>query len=103
MEAAVQQYHELKKRQASAYDFSEGELNALGYRLLQAKKVKEAIQIFRLNVEAYPQSGNVYDSLAEAYMVNRDKELAIANYQKSLQLDPANKNAVEMLKKLAAP
>ena len=103
IDAAVQQYHGLKTTQPSAYDFSEGELNTLGYRLLQAKKVKEAIHIFQLNVEAYPQSGNVYDSLAEAYMDNGDKQLAIANYQKSLQLDPANKNAVEMLKKLTAP
>jgi cytochrome c-type biogenesis protein CcmH/NrfG len=53
-----------------------------------------------LNVEAYPQSGNVYDSLAEAYTDNGDRRLAIANYQKSLQLDPSNSNAVQMLKKL---
>jgi cytochrome c-type biogenesis protein CcmH/NrfG len=53
-----------------------------------------------LNVEAYPQSGNVYDSLGEAYMVNGEKELAIENYEKSLKLDPDNANAVEMLNKL---
>ena len=103
IDAAVAQYHDVKSKQASAYDFSEGELNTLGYQLLQMKKMKEAIRIFQLNVEAYPRSGNVYDSLAEAYMDNGDKELAIANYQKSLQLDPANTNAVEMLKKLMAP
>jgi len=103
IDAAVQQYGELKTTQSSAYNFDEGELNALGYQLLQAKKVKEALRVFQLNVEAYPQSGNVYDSLAEAYMNNGDKQLAIENYQKSLQLDPSNKNAVEMLKRLAAP
>ena len=103
IDAAIQQYHELKKTQAGGYDFREAELNGLGYQLLQAKKVKEAIRIFLLNAEAYTQSSNVYDSLAEAYMINGDKELAIANYRKSLQLDPANNNAVEMLKKLAAP
>ena len=102
VDAAIQQYHQLKTTQAGAYDFSEGELNSLGYRLLQGKKVKEALRIFQLNVEAYPKSGNAYDSLAEAYMMNGDKQLAIANYKKALQLDPANKNAVEMLKKLAA-
>ena len=102
MDAAIEQYHDLKTKQASAYDFSEEELNTLGYQLLQGKKLKEAIRIFQLNVESYPQSGNVYDSLAEAYMVNGDRELAIASYNKSLQLDPANKNAVEMLKKLTA-
>jgi cytochrome c-type biogenesis protein CcmH/NrfG len=68
--------------------------------LLAKKNFKGAIRAFQLNVEAYPQSGNVYDSLAEAYMDNGDKGLAIANYEKSLQLDPSNSNAVLMLKKL---
>ena len=102
VDAAVQQYRELKTNEPTAYDFAEAELNTLGYQLLQAKKFKEAIRIFQLNVEAYPQSGNVYDSLAEAYMDDGNKQLAIENYRKSLQLDPANANAVLMLKKLTA-
>jgi tetratricopeptide (TPR) repeat protein len=64
------------------------------------KKIKETIEIFKLNVEVYPQSYNVYDSLAEAYMINGEKELAIKNYEKSLELNPKNTNAIEMLKKL---
>ena len=48
----------------------------------------------------FPQSSNVYDSLGEAYMLNGGKELAIKNYEKSLELDPKNTNAVDMLKKL---
>jgi CubicO group peptidase (beta-lactamase class C family) len=100
IEQAVRQYRELKAKQAGAYDYSEPELNMLGYRLLSMNKVKEAIEIFKLNIEAYPQSSNVYDSLGEAYMVNGDKELAIKNYQRSLELNPQNTNAVEMLKKL---
>jgi tetratricopeptide (TPR) repeat protein len=103
IDAAVKQYYDLKSSQATAYNFDEAELNTLGYKLLGSKQVKEAIRIFQLNVEAYPQSGNVYDSLAEAYMDNGDRQLAVANYQKSLQLDPSNKNAVEMLKKLNSP
>jgi cytochrome c-type biogenesis protein CcmH/NrfG len=51
-------------------------------------------------VHEYPQSGNVYDSLGEAYMKAGQKELAIQNYEKSLQLEPKNENAIEMLKKL---
>jgi tetratricopeptide (TPR) repeat protein len=50
-----------------------------------------------------PQSSNVYDSLGEAYMDDGDRLLAIANYQKSLQINPKNGNAVAMLKKLNAP
>lgn len=75
----------------------------MGYQLVHANKFKEAIRIFRLNVEAYPQSSNVYDSLAEAYMDDGDKSQAIANYQESLQRNPKNRNAVQILHKLNAP
>jgi cytochrome c-type biogenesis protein CcmH/NrfG len=53
-----------------------------------------------LNVEAYPEAFNPYDSLGEAYMVNGDKELAIKNYAKSLELNPNNLGAIEMLKRI---
>lgn len=101
VEAAVKQYHELRTTQPATYDFSEGELNGLGYRLLAMKRVPDAIEVFKLSVEAYPQSYNTYDSLAEAYMDHGDKALAIQNYQKSLQLNPENGSAVKMLKKLS--
>lgn len=100
---AAKQYHELKASQPNIYNFDEGELNALGYQLIRANKLKEAIRIFQLNVEAYPQSSNVYDSLGEAYMDDGNKPLAIANYQRSLQLNPRNSGAVKMLQKLKAP
>jgi tetratricopeptide (TPR) repeat protein len=100
---AVQQYHELKAAGPTTYNFDEGELNTLGYQLIRTKKFKEAVRILQLNVEAYPQSSNVYDSLAEAYMDEGDKPQAIANYQKSLQLNPKNGNAVLMLRKLNVP
>jgi CubicO group peptidase (beta-lactamase class C family) len=75
-------------------------LNSAGYRLLQQKKVADAIEIFQLNVRLHPDSWNVYDSLGEAYMDKGDKQLAIQNYQKSLELNPKNSGAVEALKKL---
>lgn len=97
---AIRQYHDLKTREPDAYDFRESELCDLGYRLLGAKKVKDAIEIFKLNVVAYPQSSDVYSCLGEAYRVDGDKESAIANYDRSLELDPHNTNAAETLKKL---
>jgi CubicO group peptidase (beta-lactamase class C family) len=100
IDAAVVRYRNLKKDQPDTYDFSESELNGLGYNLLAQKKIKEAIKVFQLNVEAYPQSSNVYDSLGEAYMLNGDKAPAIDNYEKSLKLNPGNTNAVEKLKSL---
>jgi tetratricopeptide (TPR) repeat protein len=104
IDLAVRQYHELKATAAPAiYNFDEDQLNILGYELLRARKFKESIRIFQLNVEAYPQSGNTYDSLGEAYMNDGNKALAIVNYEKSVRLNPANGNAVGMLKKLNAP
>lgn len=100
VESAIKQYHDFKEKYPDDYDFAETELNNLGYQLLGMKKIKEAIEIFKLNVDVFPESSNVYDSLGEAYMINGDKELAIKNYEKSLELNPDNKNAIEMLKKL---
>jgi tetratricopeptide (TPR) repeat protein len=98
--AALAQYRDLKSGQAKVYDFGEPELNTLGYQLLQEKKLKEAIEVFKLNVEAYPKAFNTYDSLGEAYMVSGNTELAIQNYKKSLELNPENTNATDMLKRL---
>ena len=102
MDAAVNQYRDLKTTSAANYRFDERELNDLGYRLIRKNKIKEAIRIFQLNVEAYPNSANTYDSLAEGYMDNGEKALAVANYEKSLQLNPKSRNAVLMLQKLNA-
>jgi imidazolonepropionase-like amidohydrolase len=101
--AAVQQYRDLKATQANAYDFSENELIVLGYRLLRTKRTTDAIEIFKLSTQVYPQSYNTWDSLAEAYMIHDEKDLAIQNYKKSLELNPGSTNAVEKLKQLNAP
>ena len=102
IDAAVRQYHALKRTQPKTYNFSEPErtLNVIGYGLLRQRRLKEAIGVFKLNVELFPKSGNVYDSLAEGYMTNGEKEPAIKNYERSLELDPKNINAIDMLKKL---
>ena len=100
--AGVEKYRELKEKHSITYTVDEAEMNVAGYRLLGMNKLKEAIEVFKLNVEAFPQSSNVYDSLGEAYMTNGDKDLAIKNYQKSVELDPRNTNGAETLKKLLA-
>jgi CubicO group peptidase (beta-lactamase class C family) len=98
--AALKYYGEQKKSAGKDSDINEGTLNGLGYMLLNSGQTQDAIALFQRNVQEYPQSGNVYDSLGEGYMKAGQKELAIANYEKSLQLDPKNQNAVDMLKKL---
>lgn len=71
-------------------------------QLLASHRTEDAIGLFKLNADAHPRSANVYDSLGEAYMIAGQKELAITNYQKSLKLNPANANALEMLQRLQA-
>jgi CubicO group peptidase (beta-lactamase class C family) len=80
----------------------EGTVNQAGYTLMGSKKMDDAILMFRKNVELHPGSWNVYDSLGEAYMKNGDKELAVKNYQKSVELNPSNENGVAALKKMQA-
>src|SRR5246127_988168 len=100
IDGAVRQYHEFKAATPAIYNFDEDELNSLGYELIQTKRFPEAIRILQLNVEAYPKSSNVYDSLGEAYMDDGQKSEAIANYRRSLAINPKNRNAVSMLQKL---
>ena len=93
-------YDKIKKENAGKYDLSEMGLNALGYYYLNRKKIDEAIAVFLLNIREYPESANVYDSYAEALMEKGDKEQAIHNYKKSLEINPGNDNAVMMLAKM---
>jgi len=98
--SALKKYNEIKADNQKILYLDEREFNELGYYLMGAGKMNEAIEIFKLNVKEYPESANVFDSLGEAYMNNDEKELAIRNYEKSLELNPNNNNAKEMLKKL---
>ena len=99
-EAAISQYRQSRENMSGAGVLNEDQVNSLGYWLLGRRRVKEAIEVFKINVEDFPNSSNAYDSLGEAYMVHDDKQLAIKYYQKSLELNPNNTNAVEAIKKL---
>jgi tetratricopeptide (TPR) repeat protein len=97
---AINGYRQIKKDQPDNISVSEDRINNLGYSLLRQNKIEESIALLKLNVEFYPKAWNTYDSLAEAYMTTGKKDLAIANYRKSLELNPANGNGRAMLKKL---
>jgi CubicO group peptidase (beta-lactamase class C family) len=100
-EAALREYREWRKGRAAGEVINEDQMNSIGYELLFSwKRVNDAIEVFKLNVEDYPQSFNVYDSLGEAYAVNGDKELAVKNYERSVELNPNNTGGIEALKKL---
>lgn len=90
------------RRQDPTFKPDEHELNDWGYRLLSNGKPVEALAVLGLVAELYPQSGNAYDSLAEAYAANGDRQRAIVNYRRSLELDPNNANAASRLKALEA-
>jgi CubicO group peptidase (beta-lactamase class C family) len=96
--AGLTSYGEMRGKHADEYSLVESEMNIIGYELLNLKKFDEAIAVLKLNVEAFPKSSNVYDSLGEAYMMKGEKDLAIRNYEKSLELEPRNTNAVDKLK-----
>lgn len=100
IERAVKLFNSYKKDAKAETIFEEHELNQFGYELLNNNKLKEAIVVLKINTEEYPMSWNVFDSLAEAYMLNGEKQLAVKNYEKSLILNPENGNAMMMLKKL---
>ena len=93
---ALEHYRE--KRNGKLID--ESSMNQLGYALVNMKRIDDAILIFEQNTVDYPRSWNVWDSLGEAYMDKGDKQQAIADYEKSLQLNPGNTNGAQQLKKL---
>jgi CubicO group peptidase (beta-lactamase class C family) len=97
---AIAGYRRIKSESPDNVSVEEGRINNLGYVLMRQNKLADAIAIFKLNVELYPKAWNTYDSLGEAYMTNGEKELAITNYKKSLELNPGNGNGAAMLKKL---
>jgi dienelactone hydrolase len=90
------------QKQDLSFKLDEQFINNWGYDLMYANHLPEAIDVFKFNVALYPDSGNVYDSLAEAYMKAGDKQQSIENYKKSLDKDPSNENAKEKLRQLEA-
>ncbi len=100
LDAMITQFQQLGAAGTQDIYASESDLNGFGYRLLAKKRFKEAIEVFKLNAGAYPQSANVYDSLAEAYLANGDKQQAIENYRKALELDPQSESAKKALREL---
>lgn len=100
IESALTRYRDLSKNHSDSYYSDEGEINDLGYQLINSKRLVEAIEILKLNTESYPRSSNAFDSLGEAYLLHGDKELAIRSYQRSVKLNPQNTSAVKVIEKL---
>jgi tetratricopeptide (TPR) repeat protein len=100
LEAALKMYADLRASDDPDIFFDEREFNMLGYRLLGRGQTRDAIAVFELNVEAFPQSWNVHDSLGEAYAAHGETALAIQSYRKSVELNPDNTNGIAALERL---
>ncbi len=100
---AIETYYQLKKTSEKEYSFENPtELNTLGYELLRAGKINESIKIFQLVVKEFPNNASVADSLGEAYLTNKQYDLALEWYNKAINLGGTNGNAEKMIEKIIA-
>jgi len=97
---ALDAYRKVKQRDPGAFLFPEGVMNIVAYGYMQAGKIKEAIELFQLNAEAYPDSANVYDSLADGYLADGQKEKALEAEKTALAKLPGDKNNEQFKKML---
>lgn len=82
----------VKLKEEAFINAAENDVNNLGYQLLGGGKIDDAIEVFRKNTEMYPESWNVWDSLAEGYMNKGEKKSAIEYYTKALNMSPENQH-----------
>jgi CubicO group peptidase (beta-lactamase class C family) len=100
IDAAVERYATLKANESAKWNFSENELNNLGYLYLHGGKTDNALRVFKMNIEAYPKSSNPYDSYGEALLKAGRKDEAIAMYQKAVEINPGNAGSRQVLESL---
>lgn len=100
LNAMMDLYKKIAEPKSRKNYFIESDFNVWGYELVAAQKLPDALEVFKINTEIFPESWNAFDSLGEAYLLAGNKELAIKNFEKSLELNPQNTNAVEQLKKI---
>ncbi len=93
-------YMELRVNHPDNYDFSENHLNDLGYYYMGKDDIDKALAVFKLNIKAFPDAFNVYDSYGEALLKQGAKEEAIENYKKSVKINPGNEHGINVLKEL---
>jgi tetratricopeptide (TPR) repeat protein len=90
---ALEGYMAIKKQDSTSIFVEEREFNRLGYSFIRKEEYDDAIAVFKMNVALYPESDNVYDSLADAYLRSGDSLQAYTNYSKALELNSGNKRA----------
>ncbi len=111
---AIAIYRKARQQDPNAYLFPETMLNGVAYERMQAGRAKEAIELAKLNTEVYPNSANTYDTLADAYIADGQRDKALEAEKKCLAMLPADKSnervkrmvrqaAEQKIKKLETP
>ncbi|HZI49683.1 MAG TPA: tetratricopeptide repeat protein, partial [Pyrinomonadaceae bacterium] len=100
VDEAMERYRQIKKDTPQNPSVDHGRLIGDAYNFMQDGKLTEAILLCKVAIDLYPNSTDALDLLGEAYETNGQKDLAIATYKKSLEVNPQNANAREKLKKL---
>jgi len=93
-------YKALQKKDSLDPTIQEWDLNRTGYKYLKANEFEKAKAIFKINIALYPEKSNVYDSMGDAFKKENDTLKAIEYYEKSIAINPENRNSVKNLKKL---
>ncbi len=99
---ALAGYLAMQKENPDLPAIQEDRLNSFGYQLIGNDQLETATGIFRINTILYPNAFNAFDSLGEAYLAAGKTELGILNYKKSLELNPENSNATQVLEGVEA-
>ena len=102
-EKALAGYLEIKEQDSTSTLIDEGDFNRLGYRMLRDKEFENAVEVFKMNVVLFPESANVYDSLADAYLAKGDSLQAFNNFKKTLELNNANEKAKRFVENYNLP
>jgi glyoxylase-like metal-dependent hydrolase (beta-lactamase superfamily II) len=97
---AIRQVVAERSAGSGKYFFLEGQINFAGYRFLQEGRIPQAVTLLKLNRDFFPDSWNVHDSLGEALLAAGDTEAAVASYERSLALNPANASATAALTRI---
>ncbi|OPC02505.1 serine hydrolase [Elizabethkingia ursingii] len=102
VEKGIAYLKDLKKNKFDSYNFNsfENELNRLSYKFLGEGKTDDALKVIDYAVSEFPNSFNIYDTRGEIYFIKKDYNASKKNYQKTLELNPNNDNAKEMLNKI---
>lgn len=100
VEKIISEYFTLREKASDDYLFLERDINQLGYYFLEKGEIENAMGVLKLNVAAFPESYNVYDSYGEILLQTGNVKEAVENYKKSVILNPGNERAIQILHKL---